>query len=187
MRRLILTAIAAASFAAVVSAREYISGPAGAARDVPSDYAVIEAGGQSQLALETLEKLIPGTDPAAPQITFAVRSADPVGDALSPDGGSALNDMAAWQIQILDSSAKKVSFIQGSGQPPPPMLSWSGLSGNGEQLPSGFYTARLVWMDKAKKVYTTPAVSFNLFSRLSMPEFAELKLDFRFSGGMPLL
>lgn len=142
---------------------------------------------QNQLALETIEALIPGADPTAPQVMFAVRSADPIGGTLSPDGGTELEDMAAWQIQILNSSDKKVGFIQGRGQPPPPVLSWSGLSDNGEPLPGGFYTARFVWMNKARKIYATREVSFNLFAQLKMPEFAELKLDFRFSGGRPLL
>lgn len=181
-------AIVAAGFAAAVSARENNSGPAGAsARDLPREYAVVETVDQDRLALETLEKLIPGTDPSAPQITFAVRSFDAIGGALSPDGGSVMKEMATWQIQILDSSDKKVGFIQGRGQPPPPALAWSGLSEKGEPLPSGFYTARFVWMNKAKKLYATREVSFNLFSQLRMPKFAEQKLDFRFSGGRPLL
>lgn len=181
MKRSILAAIAAAVLAAAVPAMEYAPGRAGApGRNLPAGQAFIEAGGTEKLDLETIEDLTPGADPRAPQVTFAVRSADPF-------DGSALEDMAAWQIQILDSSDKKVGFIQGRGQPPPPVLSWSGLSGNGEPLPGGFYTARFVWTDKARKLYATRAVSFNLFSRLKMPEFAELKLDFRFSGGMPLL
>lgn len=181
MKGSILAAIAAAVLAAAVSAMEYAPGRAGAtARNVPAGQAVIEVGGTEKLDLETIEDLTPGADPKAPQVTFAIRSADPF-------DGSALEDMAAWQIQILDSSDKKVGFIQGSGQPPPPVLSWSGLSDNGEPLPGGFYTARFVWTDKARKLYATREVSFNLFSRLKMPEFAELKLDFRFSGGMPLL
>lgn len=181
MKRLILTAIAAAGLAAAVSAREYAPGAAGASgRNITGEQAVIEDGGTERLDLETIEDLTPGTDPKAPQVTFAVRSADPF-------DGSALEDMATWQIQILNSSDKKVGFIQGRGQPPPPVLSWSGLSESGEPLPSGFYTARFVWMNKARKIYATREVSFNLFAQLKMPEFAELKLDFRFSGGMPLL
>lgn len=167
--------------AAAVSAREYSPARAGASdRNVPAEQAIIEDGGTERLDLETIEDLTPGADPKASQVTFAVRSADPF-------DGSALEDMATWQIQILDSSDKKVGFIQGRGQPPPPLLSWSGLSENGEPLPGGFYTARFVWMNKARKLYATREVSFNLFSRLKMPEFAELKLDFRFSGGRPLL
>lgn len=174
--------------AAAVSAREYAPGAAGASgRNLPGEQAVIEDGGPGRLALETIEDLTPGADPKSPQITFAVRSADPISDTLSTDGGSALEDMATWQIQILNSSDKKVGFIQGRGQPPPPVLSWSGLSESGEPLPSGFYTARFVWTNKARKLYATREVSFNLFTQLKMPEFAELKLDFRFSGGMPLL
>lgn len=181
MKRFILTAIAAAGLAAAVSARESAPGAAGApGRNISAEQAVIEDGGNEKLDLETMEDLTPGADANAPQVTFAVRSADPF-------DGSALEDMATWQIQILDSSDKKVGFIQGRGQPPPPLLSWSGLSENGEPLPSGFYTARFVWTNKARKVYATREVSFNLFSQLKMPEFAELKLDFRFSGGMPLL
>ena len=181
MKRSILAAIAAAVLAAAVSAMEYAPGPAGApGRDPQPENTGIETVDQDQLALETVEALLPGADPAAPQVMFAVRSADPL-------GGSAPEDMATWQIQILNSSDKKVGFIQGRGQPPPSVLSWSGLSDNGEPLPSGFYTARFVWMNKARKIYSTREVSFNLFSRLKMPEFAELKLDFRFSGGMPLL
>ena len=181
MKRPVLAAIAAAVLAAAVSAMEYAPGPAGApGRNVPVEQAIIEDGGTGRLDLETIEDLTPGADPKAPQVTFAVRSADPF-------DGSALEDMATWQIQILNSSDKKVGFIQGRGQPPPPVLSWSGLSESGEPLPSGFYTARFVWTNKAKKIYATREVSFNLFAQLKMPEFAELNLDFRFSGGMPLL
>ncbi len=181
MKRLILTVVAAAGLAAAVSAREYNSSSAPASRrELPRENAAIETADQSPLALETIEKLIPGTDPASPQIAFAVRSNDPL-------DGSLPEDMATWQIQILDSSDRKVGFIQGRGQPPSSMLAWSGLSGNGEPLPSGFYTARLVWMNKAKKLYTTREVSFNLFAQLKMPKFAELKLGFRFAGGRPVL
>lgn len=181
MKRSILAAIAAAVLAAAVSAMEYAPGRAGTqGRNIPVEQAVIEDGGTERLDLETIEDLTPGADPKAPQVTFAIRSADPF-------DGSALEDMSTWQIQILDSSDKKVGFIQGRGQPPPPLLSWSGLSGNGEPLPGGFYTARFVWMNKARKVYATREVSFNLFAQLKMPKFAELKLDFRFGGGRPTL
>jgi hypothetical protein len=180
MKRLFLTALVAAVLAAAVSAREYISTSAGApARNAPPGQPVIEAVDQNLLALETIERLTPGTDPAAPQITFALR------DRYAP--AAARQDIATWQIQIFNSSAKKVGFIQGRGQPPPPALPWSGLSENGEPLPGGFYTARLVWMNGAKKLYTTQPVSFHLFSRLQMPEFAELEFDFPLSGGLSLL
>jgi hypothetical protein len=175
-------AIAAAGLAAAVSARESLSGSAPASRELPAGY-VIETGEQSRLALEALENLTPVPNAVGPQITFAVR--DSV--ALWQDGGSALEDMTTWQIQILNSSGKKVSFIQGSGQTPGPLLSWSGLSQDGEPLPGGFYTARLVWTDKTKKAYASQAVSFNLFSGLKMPKFAELEFDFRFIGGFPTL
>lgn len=182
MKRLLLTAIAAAGFAAAGSAREYISGSAAAPdRNPPREDAGIEA--VDQLALETIENLTPAADPAAPQVTFTLRDL-----ALpEPGRGGVAQDMATWQIQIFNSSDRKVGFIQGRGQPPPPALSWSGLSDSGEPLPGGFYKARLVWMSSARKRYATQAVSFHLFSRLQMPEFAELKLDFRFVGGRPVL
>ncbi|MBI4350367.1 MAG: hypothetical protein HY550_02905 [Elusimicrobia bacterium] len=185
MKRLILAAIAAAIFSAAVSARESAPGSARASgRDIRKERIIIENAGRDRLALETLERLTPGADPGAAQVTFAVRS---LGDPFSPADGSALEDMATWQLQILDSSGKKAGFIQGKGQTLPPMLGWSGLSAGGEPFPGGFYTARFVWTDSAKKVYSTREVSFNLFSRLKMPKFAELKLDFRFAGGTPRL
>lgn len=178
MKRLIFTVIAAAGFGAAVSAMEYAPGLSGASGPgTPGAQAVIETVDQSQLALETIEKLTPGADPAAPSVIFAVRSIDPAGGMAD---GSALNDMATWQVQILDSSGKKVSFLQGKDQPLPPTLSWSGLAENGEPFPGGFYTARLVWMDHSKKVYATQKISFNLFAQLKMPEFAQMKLDLRF-------
>ncbi|MDD5208442.1 MAG: hypothetical protein PHV36_03585 [Elusimicrobiales bacterium] len=187
MKRLILTVLAAAGFSAAVSAREYAPGPAGASdRNARSEQAVIETVDPGLLVLETIEKLTPGADPMAPRITFALRNPDQTGAELSPADFSGLKDVAAWQVQILDSSGKKVDFIQGRRQPPPPVLSWSGLSGSGSPFPSGFYTARLVWTDRARKVYATQAVSFNLFSQLKMPDFAELKLDFRFSEELSL-
>jgi len=176
MKRLIFTLIAAASFGAAVSAREYAPGSNGAAGPgTPGAQAVIETVDQGGLALETIEKLTPDADPAAPSVIFAVRSVDPI-----MMDGSALKDMATWQVQILDSSGKKVSFLQGREQPLPPTLSWSGLAENGEPFPGGFYTARLVWTDHAKKVYATQKISFNLFTQLKMPEFAQMNLDLRF-------
>lgn len=187
MKRLILTVIAAAGFAAAVSAREYAPGPARASDlNARREQNVIETVGPERLALETIEKLTPGADPLAPQITFSVGSMDPAGAALSPADVAGLKDMETWQIQILDSSGKKVDFIQGRRQPPAPALSWSGLSVSGEPLPSGFYTARFVWMDHSGKVRATQSVSFNLFSQLKMPEFARLKLDFRFDEELSL-
>lgn len=178
MKRLIFTVIAAVSFGAAVSAREYASGSSRASGPgTTGAQAVIETVDQSQLALETIEKLTPGADPAAPNVKFTVRSVYAAGEMM---GDSALKDITAWQVQILDSSGKKVSFLQGKAQPMPPILSWSGLAENGEPFPSGFYTARLVWMEHSNKVYATQKVSFNLFTQLKMPEFAELKLDLRF-------
>lgn len=186
MKRLLLTAIVAAGFAAAVSAREYISGSAVAPdRNPPREEAGIEA--VDQLALETIENLTPAADPAAPQVTFTLRDLDTMARRPEPGRRDVTQDMATWQIQIFNSSDRKVGFIQGRGQPPPPALSWSGLSDNGEPLPGGFYKARLVWMNSARKRYATQAVSFHLFSRLQMPKFAELKLDFRFVGGRPAL
>ena len=137
--------------------------------------------------LEAIEKLTPGAGPATPRVTFAVRSFDPENDRLLPADAAALEDMANWQLQILDRSGGKVGFIQGSGQPPSPVLSWSGLARNGEAVPGGFYTARFVWMDRANKVYATQRVGFNLFAPLKMPKFAELKLDLGFTDGLSLL
>lgn len=170
----------AAGFAAAVSAREYIASSAGASdRNTLREYPVVEAVDQTQLALETIEKLTPGTDTPAPPITFALRDSGTV--------AGALQDMATWQIQIFNSSDKKVGFIQGRGQPPPPALPWSGLSDNGEPLPGGFYKARLVWTNGTKKLYTTQEVSFHLFSRLQVPRFSDLKFDFPLNIGRPLL
>lgn len=175
----------AAGFAAAVSAREYVASSGAPDQNPPREDAVIEA--VDQLALETIEKLTPDADPAAPQITFALRDLDTIAGELPPGRGSATQDMATWQIQIFNSSDKKVGFIQGRSQPPPPALPWSGLSETGKTLPGGFYKARLVWTNSAKKLYATQAVSFHLFSRLQMPKFSELKFDFPINGGRPLL
>lgn len=185
MKRLLLITLVAAGFAAAVSAREYISSAGAPGRNPASAAPSLEA--VDQLALETIEKLAPETDSSAPQITFALRDRDALARALAPERGSAARDMATWQIQIFNSSDKKVGFLQGRGQPPPPALPWSGLSESGEPLPGGFYKARLVWMNSEKKLYATQAVSFHLFSRLQMPKFSELKLDLPFNDELPLL
>jgi len=139
------------------------------------------------VALEAIEKLTPGAGPAAPRVTFAVRSYDPENDMLQPADAAALEDMASWQLQILDRNGGKVDFIQGRGQPASPVLSWSGLNRNGEPFPGGFYTARFVWMDHADKVYATQKVPFDLFAPLKVPKFAELKLELGFTDGLTLI
>ena len=174
----------ATAVSAAVSAIIPVSLPG---RGIPQENIFIEAGNGKQLALEAMEKLTPGAGPAAPRVTFAVRSFDPENDMLLPADAAALEDMASWQLQILDRKGDKVEFIQGQGQPPSPMLSWSGLNRNGEAFPGGFYTARFVWMDHAKNVYATRKVAFDLFAPLKMPKFAELKLDLGFTDGLSLL
>ena len=178
MRRIILTLVSAAALAAAVCARETLPMPG----ELPAK-AAPETPVLGGLALEVLENLLPVPGNAGSRISFAVVEGDAPGGASS----SPMDDMASWQLQILDSGGKKVSFLQGRGEPPPPVLSWAGVSTGGGQLPGGFYSARLVWKDKADKVYTAPAVRFSLFSQLQMPKFAELKLDFRFAGGFPSL
>ncbi len=172
--------VSAVALAAAVSAMEALPGRA---RELPAKApaVAVEQGG---LALEAIENLIPSPGAEPSQITFAVVSD---GDTPAPDGRSPLEDMTAWQVQILDSSGRKVSFIQGRGEQPPPMLAWSGSTPGGEHLPGGFYSARLVWMDKANKPHAARPVPFNLFSPLKTPKFSELKLDIRFPGGFPSL
>ncbi|HNW43302.1 MAG TPA: OmpA family protein [Elusimicrobiales bacterium] len=134
--------------------------------------------GARQLALEALEKLTPAPDLSEPPVRFAIRSEDPDFGVLSPVDTEELGDIQAWQLQILDRSGRKVSFIQGKGRLPGAILPWSGLSDGGEPLPSGFYNARLAWLGADKKARATKNVSFSLFTPLEISSLAEHKLKF---------
>jgi outer membrane protein OmpA-like peptidoglycan-associated protein len=144
--------------------------------------AFFENGGQRQLALEAMEKLTPETDITAPPVTFAVRSFDPGMDLFFPVDDTALEVMMSWQLQILDRSGRKVSFIQGRGRPSSPTLVWSGSSENGDPLPSGFYNARFVWLDPANKAHATRETSFTLFTPLKIQDLARQKLKFSYTA-----
>ncbi|HOW90544.1 MAG TPA: OmpA family protein, partial [Elusimicrobiales bacterium] len=115
-----------------------------------------------------------------PPVMFAVRALDAEMDELFPVDESELSGMLSWQVQILDARGRKVGFMQGKGGPSP-MLSWSGLSRNGEPLPSGFYRARLIWMGEDEKVRATENISFNLFTPLEISDLAEKNLKFRYT------
>lgn len=137
---------------------------------------------RNRLVLEAMEKLTPDTGRAAYPVTFAVRDFDFETDAVYQADDSALKGMVSWQLQILDSSGRKVHFIQSRGRPSSAIMPWSGLSGGGKPFPGGFYSARFVWMDSAGQVHVTPRTTFHLFTPLATPKFAELKLNLAFIG-----
>ncbi len=138
--------------------------------------------GKRPLALEAIETLTPGADLAEPPVTFAVRSFDPEMDESFPVDDTDLAAMRNWQIQIYDRGGRKVGFIQGRGRPYTSMFTWSGLSREGEPLPSGFYSARFVWMDSGKKTHVTGDVSFSLFTPLEIRNLADQKLKFSYTS-----
>ena len=188
MKIFILAGLAAALFATAVSARNPAPKASGSSdRDPALQRAAAGLGDRKRLALETRENLTPDPGNTAPQVTFAFFDPASGNEAMSPADGSALEEMGTWQLQILDRNGGKVDFRQGRGRPPAAALSWSGLSETGEQFPSGFYAARFVWRDTSGEVHATQKVSFNIFSRLKVPQFAELKLQFRFAEDLSLL
>lgn len=144
--------------------------------------AFFEDGGLRRLALEAMEKLSADGDVTAPPVAFAVRIFDPGMDAFLPADDSALGGMLSWQLQILDRGGRKVSFLQGRGRPSSATLPWSGFSETGEPLPSGFYNARLVWLDPANKTHSTRETSFTLFTPLEMRALAERNVKFSYTA-----
>jgi|CXWL01.1.fsa_nt_gi outer membrane protein OmpA-like peptidoglycan-associated protein len=100
-----------------------------------------------------------------------------------PIGKSAFKDVEAWQIQILDSDGRKVSFIQGLGAPHSPVIPWSGLSAAGEPLPDGFYDAQLIWSD-ATGPHKTAARKISLLTPPSLRALfgLQLKIDYTSEG-----
>lgn len=139
-----------------------------------------ENAGQLKLTLEAMERLTPSLteDP----VTFAIRIGDPEIGTFFPVDETELNDISAWQIQILDRSGRKVSFVQGRNKPSSVMIPWSGFSNSGEPLPDGFYAAKFVWMDSGKRVHTTGKTSFSLFTPLEIKELADRKLKLNYTN-----
>lgn len=138
--------------------------------------------GQRKLALEAVETLTPSADLAEPPVLFAIRSFDPEMDESFPVDDSELATVLNWQIQIFDRGGLKVGFLQGRGRPYSSTFAWPGLSSNGEPLPSGFYSARFIWMDPGKKAHATGDVSFSLFTPLEIRSLAERKLKFSYTA-----
>jgi len=135
-----------------------------------------------RLTLEAMEKLTPSL--TEHPVTFAIRTGDPETGDLLPVDVTGLNDISAWQIQILDRSGRKVGFIQGRSRPPSDAIPWSGFSSDGEPLPDGFYSAKFVWMDSGKRVHTTDKTSFSLLTPLAIKGLSDrkLKLDYTSEG-----
>jgi flagellar motor protein MotB len=131
----------------------------------PADAPRLILGAQVDLNLDR--------DPSRPPAVFSLM----VGDAGFPDSlftrAAAAKDVRGiktWQLQVFDSADKKVSFVQGRGEPPP-KIAWSGLSREGAMLDNGFYSARLVWKDGAEAVHETPSVSVSLLTLGQMRDF----------------
>jgi outer membrane protein OmpA-like peptidoglycan-associated protein len=118
----------------------------------------------ASVALRVLERLTPElTEPPA---RFRVRLAQ--SDPFGLDEPEDLSGLKAWQLQILDSAGRKVSYLQGSGDPTKGELSWSGTDAAGKPLPDGFYAARLVWLDAGGAPRHTGTESLGLVTPLEL-------------------
>jgi outer membrane protein OmpA-like peptidoglycan-associated protein len=135
--------------------------------------------GQKGLALEAIERLTP--DLTTPPVLFAIRNFSGQADLFSAADEGQLNNISAWQIQILDQGGRKVAFIQGRNRPPSAVIPWAGISGEGEPLPDGFYSAILVWADFNKQVYSTPKTSVNLFTPKDIRNLTGKKLRLNYT------
>jgi len=185
---MVLVALIPAGFIVQVVARDYAAAFAGAKeRQSPQEIVFSENGGGERLVLETMEKLTSSPGQTAPLVTFAVRNFDPETDAVFPADDSALQDIAEWQLQILDRSGRKLHFIQGQNRPASSVMGWYGLSGDGTAPPGGLYSARFVWKDRAGMVHATAKTNFNIFAPLEFPKFAKLNLDLRFLNELELI
>lgn len=180
----IFLGLAAAGLISQAAARVY-SGRATLPRPLPAPAAAVP--GPERVALEPMERLNGLLEQTSAQVTFHVRGLDPDTGAVFPVNGDALPEIAVWQLQILDRDGRKVHFMQGSGRPASPALGWDGLTAAGEPAPGGFYSARLVWRDRAGGVHSTGKAGFSLFSQLQSQKFSKLKLDLGFLKNFEIL
>ena len=138
-------------------------------------------GGDS-VSLQAAERLTLDGGAIQSPVSFFIMHGSPA-KLMYPINQSAFKNVEAWQIQILDSDGRKVSFIQGIGAPSSPVIPWSGLSENGEPLPDGFYDAQLIWAD-ADGPHKTPARKVSLLTPPSLRALFrfQLKLDYTSEG-----
>jgi len=132
------------------------------------------------LVLEVSEKLTP--DLGAAPVVFSVRNDYGEEDLFSGGGHDALESAGAWQLQIFDQGGRKISFVQGRNRPSPDGIPWSGTTSAGAPLPDGFYKARFVWLDAAKRTHATGEASVSLFTPLEIRKFSDLKLRVDYTG-----
>jgi outer membrane protein OmpA-like peptidoglycan-associated protein len=135
--------------------------------------------GKTRLTLDAMERLTPNLTEAP--VTFTILTGDPETGDLFPVDETELNGISSWQLQILDRTGRKVSFIQGRDKPSSIIIPWPGFSDSGEPLPDGFYTARFIWLDSAGKGHSTDKTSVTLFTPLSIKNLADRKLKLTYT------
>ncbi len=145
--------------------------------------ALLTSADSAKITLDANEKLkTDGILPGYP-IVFTLQSGDPLmtGFSIKED---AFKDIKVWQIQILDSGGRKVSFLQGKENLLSLTIPWSGFSNDGEVLPDGFYDAQFVWMDSQKNIHKTPKAFFSLSNPAEIKYLSNLRfrLDFTLEG-----
>ena len=125
------------------------------------------------LFLEAQENINLDNEPTAPAVAFTLRRGAPADELIQAPQAAAhiIGKMRTWQIQIFDRDERKVSFLQGSGEPPQGLIKWYGIDNDGKSLPNGFYSARLVWADEAGKLRKTKFISISLLSIEEMRDF----------------
>jgi flagellar motor protein MotB len=130
-------------------------------------HAFDSAPDRAALILEAEENISLDNDPTAALVAFTVRRDALWGDEVPSKPAGKID---SWQLQIVNSDNQKVSYLQGRGAPPR-RLNWYGLSKTGELLPNGFYKARVVWTDEAKKFHKTQTISVSLLTMGQMRDF----------------
>lgn len=138
--------------------------------------------GDDPISLQADERLTLDGSAIQNPVNFFIMNGFPPA-LMHPISQSAFKDIKAWQIQILNSDGRKVSFIQGVGAPSSPIIPWSGLSETGVPLPDGFYDAQLIWSD-AGGSHKTPARKVGLLTPPSLRALFrfQLKLDYTSEG-----
>ena len=126
-----------------------------------------------RLLLQAQENLSLNEDPTRAAVSFSLKKGDvdPAWDVFASDVQDGdLRGIVSWQLQLFDSDEKKVGYVQGRGEPPR-TIDWFGLSDEGNLLPSGFYKARLIWIDESRTVRKTAPISTSLLTLDAMRDF----------------
>lgn len=138
----------------------------------------------ASLVLAARERLAMDDEMFEPPVVFVLKTGDS-GDGPAfayPADASVLGRIRKWQIQVLDRDGRKVSFVQGVEPPEQDDIPWWGVSTDGRPLPDGFYRARLVWLERAGRVESTPEITISLFVPPSMALLSDSRLTLRRSA-----